>query len=274
MVMAKQTPLDRNEFVDHVEAATRQAGFIIQERDGMMLTLEMQGQPMRCDLKRLYGVYQLQPDRLDDIVAAHLAALGQADQPTPPLSEKQALESFLPLLNPRAWLDAVRQQGAEPPVHRPFVAGLVINYVFDLPQARTYVQQTTYDELLTAPDATPDAIHEMALANLRKRTGPRDCKTFGMSDQTIVVCDKRDGFAATRVLLPDLMATWAERIPGRMLLGVPNRDFLIAFSDRDPEQVAAITQQIRHDAAQREGGLTAELLTWRNGRVAPHRTVH
>jgi uncharacterized protein YtpQ (UPF0354 family) len=274
MAMAKQTPLDHNEFVDHVEAATRQAGFVIQNRDGMMLTLEMQGQPMRCDLKRLYGVYQLQPDRLDDIVAAHLAALGEADKPRPPLSEKQALESFLPLLNPAAWLDVVRKQGAEPPVHRPFAAGLVINYVFDLPDARAYIHQATYDEILTAPDATPDSVHEMALANLRKRTSRRNTKAYGMGDGTIIVCDTRDGFAATRVLLPELMATWAERIPGRMLLGVPNRDFLIAFSDRDPGQVAVMTQQIRRDAAQREGGLTAELLMWRNGRVAPHRTVH
>lgn len=272
--MAKQKPLDHNEFVDHVENATRQAGYVIQKRDGMTLTLEMQGQPMRCDLKQLYGVYRLQPDRLNDIVAAHLAALGEADKPRPPLSEKQALESFLPLLNPTAWLDVVRQQGAQPPVHRPFVAGLVINYVFDLPDARAYVDQKIYDEILSAPDATPDVIHEMALANLRKRTSPRDFKTFGMGDQTLVICDKRDGFAATRVLLPDLMATWAERIPGRMLLGVPNRDFLIAFSDRDPEQVTAITQQVRRDAAQREGGLTKELLMWRNGRVVPHRVVH
>ncbi len=274
MVMTKQTPLDRDLFVEHVAAATRQAGYVIQKREGMVLTLEMQGQPMRCDLKRLYGAYQLQPDRLDDIVAAHLAALGQADQPRPPLSEKQALESFLPLLNPAAWLDAVRQQGAEPPVHRPFVAGLVINYVFDLPDARAYIQPGMYDQILSAPEATPDAVHEMALANLRKRTSPRDSKTYGIGDQTIVICDKKDGFAATRVLLPELMATWAERIPGRMLLGAPNRDFLIAFSDRDPEQVAAMTQQIRHDAAQREGSLTKELLLWQKGRVVAHRTVH
>ncbi len=274
MGMVKQTPLDRNEFVDHVAAATRQAGYVIQKRDGVVLTLEMQGQPMRCDLKQLYSAYQLQPDRLGDIIAAHLAALRQADRPRPPLSEKQALESFLPLLNPRAWLDAVRQQGAQPPVHRPFVAGLVITYVFDLPDARAYIHQAIYDELLSAPDATPDAIHEMALANLRKRTSPRDYKTFGMGDQTIVVCDKRDGFAATRILLPELMATWAERIPGRMLLGAPNRDFLIAFSDRDPEQVAAMTQQVRRDAFQREGGLTRDLLLWHKGRVVEHRTVH
>ncbi len=272
--MSTQTPLDRDAFVDRVETATREAGYTVAKREGTVLILEMQGQSMRFDLKRLYGVYRLQPDWLDDIVASHLAALGQANQPRPPLSEKQALEAFLPLLNPRAWLDVVRQQGAKPPAHRPFAAGLIVNYVFDLPDARAYVDQETYDGLLSTPDATPEAIHEIALANLRKRTSRRDTKAYGMGDGTIIVCDTRDGFAATRVLLPDLMATWAERIPGRMLLGVPNRDFLIAFSDRDPEQVAAITQQIRRDAAQREGGLTAELLMWRNGRVVPHRTVH
>lgn len=272
--MTKQTPLNHDRFVDHVAAATSQAGYVIQKRDGMVLTLEMQGQPMRCDLKRLYSIYQQTPDRLDDIVAAHLAALRQADAPRPPLSEKQALESFLPLLNPAAWLDVVRKQGAEPPVHRPFAAGLVVTYVFDLPDARAYIHQGMYDEILSAPDATPDAVHEMALENLRKRTSRRDTKTYGMGDGTIVVCDTRDGFAATRVLLPELMATWAERVPGRMLLGVPNRDFLIGFSDRDPEQATAMIQQVRRDAAQREGALTAELLMWQKGRVVPYRMVH
>lgn len=272
--MTKQTPLNHDRFVDHVAAATSQAGYVIQKRDGMVLTLEMQGQPMRCDLKRLYSIYQQTPDRLDDIVAAHLAALRQADAPRPPLSEKQALESFLPLLNPAAWLDTMRQQGAEPPVHRPFVAGLVINYVFDLPDARAYIQQEMYEQFLSAPDATAERVHEMALENLRKRTSRRDTKAYGMGDGTLMICETKDGFAATRVLLPELMATWAERIPGRMLLGVPNRDFLIGFSDRDPQQVGAIAQQIRRDAAQREGSLTKDLLMWQKGRVVAYRTVH
>jgi uncharacterized protein YtpQ (UPF0354 family) len=272
--MSKLQPLDRDAFINHIETATRQAGFAIQKREDMVLTLEVQGQPMSCDLRRLYSVYQEAPDRLHDITAAHLAALRQAGAPRPPLSETKTAESFLPLLNPAAWLDAVRKQGAEPPVHRPFAAGLVITYVFDLPDARAYIHQGVYDEVLSAPGATPDAVHEMALENLRKRTGRRDTKTYGMGDGTIVVCDTRDGFAATRVLLPELMATWAERIPGRMLLGVPNRDFLIGFSDRDPEQATAMIQQVRRDAAQREGALTGELLMWHKGRVAPYRTVH
>ncbi len=54
--------------------------------------VEMHGQPMRCDLKRLYSTYQQTPDRLDDIVAAHLAALGQVPAPAPPPTEKEALE--------------------------------------------------------------------------------------------------------------------------------------------------------------------------------------
>ncbi|MCO5246344.1 MAG: DUF1444 family protein [Anaerolineae bacterium] len=83
----------------------------------------------------------------------------------------------------------------------------------------------------------------------------------------MLVCETNDGYAATRVLLPDLMDDWARRIPGRMLIGIPNRDFLIAFSDRDPQHMAAITSQVRRDARRREHALTPELLVWQAGRI-------
>ena len=70
------------------------------------------------------------------------------------------------------------------------------------------------------------------------------------------------------------MSTWSERIPGRMLIGIPNRDFLIAFSDRDPEQVSAIARQVRIDADKREGPLSAELFVWKNGRVRQYQPYH
>jgi hypothetical protein len=68
-------------------------------------------------------------------------------------------------------------------------------------------------------------------------------------------------------LLPDLMAKWAERIPGRMLIGIPNRDFLIAFSDRNPTHLAAIAGQVRRDAAKRDHPLCADLLVWQDGQI-------
>jgi len=67
------------------------------------------------------------------------------------------------------------------------------------------------------------------------------------------------------------MATWAERTPGRMLIGIPNRDFLIAFSDRDPAHVAAIAGQVRRDAAKRDHPLCTDLLLWQNGRIREYR---
>ena len=64
--------------------------------------------------------------------------------------------------------------------------------------------------------------------------------------------------------LDELRAT-ADAIP--LWLARGNRDFLIAFSDRDPQHMAAITSQVRRDARRREHALTPELLVWQAGRI-------
>jgi hypothetical protein len=43
-------------------------------------------------------------------------------------------------------------------------------------------------------------------------------------------------------------------------LGVPNRDFLIGFSDAESETVKTIAVQVHRDAASREYSLTDRLL--------------
>jgi uncharacterized protein YtpQ (UPF0354 family) len=175
------------------------------------------------------------------------------------------------MLNRSELLELAQQKEATPLAHRPFVAGLIITYVFDFPDYRAYVNEDILAKMMAGPETTFDMIHEYALENLRRRTTSHDYQTHGLYDKTMVVCETRDGYAATRVLLPDLMATWAERIPGRMLIGIPNRDFLIAFSDRDPAHVAAIAGQVRRDAAERDHPLCAGLLLWQDGRVREYR---
>lgn len=261
--MAKE--LDRDGFAFTIETATRAAGFPVERSGDFALSVSLHGQPMRCDLESLYATYQNSPQRLDDIVAAHLAALRKV--PAPP-GEQEMMESTLPLLNPTGFLAALRQQQIREPMHRPFAAGLIVTYVIDMPQARAYVNEGMFAKLDAEPDELLDALHTFALDNLRKRTRRRDTQAFGAGDQTLMVCETSDGYGATRVLLPDLMETWAKRIPGRMLIGVPNRDFLIAFSDRDPEHVAAITRQVRRDVRRMEHALTPELLVWQAGRIS------
>jgi len=204
-------------------------------------------------------------------VQAHLNALRSVPPFPPPPTEEQAAESLLPMLNHTQWLKQVQRQDVSPLAHRPFVAGLVITYVFDFPNHRAYVNVDMLAQMMASPEATFDAIHEYALENLRKRTTSRDYETHGLRDKTMIMCETHDGYAATRVLLPDLMAKWAKRIPGRMLIGIPNCDFLIAFSNRDPAHVAAIAGQVRRDAAQRDHPLCADLLVWQDGRIREYR---
>ncbi len=267
----KSKKLNQESFGARVEAATRQAGFEIEKRDGLDLYVIRHGKPMRCKLDKVYSVYQLSPHRLDDIVEAHLEALHGVPPTPPPPTEKEAAESLLPMLNPDWFLEEVKQQGGVSPVHRSFVAGLIVTYVFDFPHHRAYINDEILAKIISSPETTFDVIHEYALENLRKRTTSQVYETHGLFDQTMVVCETRDGYAATRILLPDLMEKWAGRIPGRMLLGVPNRDFLIAFSDRDPEHVAAIASQMRHDVKERDHPLCADLLVWQGGRVREYR---
>jgi len=263
--------LDLESFAAHVEAATRQAGFTIEKRDGLDLYVILHGQPLRCNLNTAYSAYQLSPHRLDDIVQVHLKVLRSVPPPPPPPTEKQAAESLLPMLNQARWLKETQRLDALPLVHRPFIAGLVITYVFDFPHHRAYVNADMLAQIMDRPEITFDMIHEYALENLRKRTTSRNYEAHGLRDKTMIVCETYDGYAATRILLPDLMDKWSRRIPGRMLIGIPNRDFLIAFSNRNPAHVAAIAGQVRRDAAQRDHPLCADLLVWQDGKIREYR---
>jgi uncharacterized protein YtpQ (UPF0354 family) len=189
-------------------------------------------------------------------------------------TEKEVVESLLPLLNPVDVLRGVEQQGLLPLASRPFAGRLVITYVFDMPQVRAYINEALLSRMTSGPEMTFDLLHDLALENLRRRTSSRDYQAYGFAEKTLIVCETQDGFAATRVLLSDLMNTWSERIPGRMLIGIPNRDFLIAFSDQDPEQVSAIASQVRIDADKRDGPLSEELFVWKNGRIRQYQPYH
>ena len=266
--------IDVDAFVERLAAATCQAGFVVEGSDGPVLQIIVHGQSMRCDLSIAYSAYQHSPARLEDVVESHLAALRSVPPPPPMPTEKEAVESLLPLLNSVDVLRGVEQQGLLPLASRPFAGRLVVTYVFDMPQVRAYINEALLARMTSGPEMTFDLFHDLALENLRRRTSSKDYQAYGFAEKTLIVCETGDGFAATRVLLSDLMSTWSDRIPGRMLIGIPNRDFLIAFSDRDPEHIALIAHQVRIDADKREGPLSAELFVWKNGRIRQYQPYH
>lgn len=292
--------LDLETFVTHLGTVTRKAGYMVEKQEGAALWVNIHGNSLRCNLERVYQAYRGAPDRLPDIVKAHLSALKQVP-PTPmPITEEEAGQALLPLLQSSSWLKryeqnpAMEKDGGQPKallsttplpnlatppampalLRRPFVSGIVIVYVFDFPSHRAYVNANMMDGIIKNSNSSLDDIHEYALKNLQLRAEKHRIDVHGSYARMLITCETQDGYAAASILLPDLMNDWAKRLPGRMLIGIPNRDFIIAFSDQHPSGVDVIAEQVRRDASQRQHPLLSRLLLWEAGKIREHRPLH
>jgi uncharacterized protein YtpQ (UPF0354 family) len=265
------TLLSLDDFMARIAQVTREAGFSVDNYSDVYLFITVNDQSSRLNLHPTYQAYTRSPDRLDEIIAGHLRVLRQL--PPPVLTEQTAAEALLPVLQTTQWLVDMQIQEAEPLLYRSFLTGLVIVYVFDLPAARTYVNRTMMQELFNNGNNLDD-IHEHALTNLRKRTKSYKLQTHGSFYQTMISCETHEGYAAVQVLLPEIMEQWARRIPGNMLIGIPNRDFIIAFSEKNPVGISSLARQVSKDASSRKYALYGRLLAWRNGEIREYEPLN
>ncbi len=164
----------------------------------------------------------------------------------------------LPMLKPISLLLLVHERQLPMLVYRPFLADLIITYVIDEPARLVYLNEQHLERWGLAEHE----LYSEALANLRRRTEERGTYTVtGQGATRLIIFKAQDGFDATRLLLPDLLGRWRSELPGNLVIGVPDRDFLILFSDADREVLANVARQIQFDAAQREHSLTDQLFT-------------
>lgn len=236
----------------------------VEEREGLILRLRVGDTPVTTQLTRFYAAYLDAPHALPAIAQAFIEVVRRVGaEGLKEITYEQVQGRLFPMLKPQGYLEATGEQGLPALVHHPFLAGLVITYVIDLERSMAYVNT----EHLARWPLSQDELHTQALANLQRHTTAETYIVYGQGARTLCVCQTNDGYDATRLLLPSLMAEWAQRVPGHLLLGIPNRDFLIGFSDRDPQVVANIAAQVRRDARTRDHGLTSRLFIWREGRV-------
>jgi uncharacterized protein YtpQ (UPF0354 family) len=233
-------------------------------REGMQLRLRINGVEMTADLRNFYNAYTHDPSGIDTIARNFVATtLGLA--PDREVSDFAALaERICPMLKPIELLVTVRERKLPMLAYREFLAQLIITYVIDEQRSVTFINE----DHLERWGVGIAEIHERAIANLRRRTLERvDYVTAGEGAQRLYIFNSGDGYDATRLLLSDVLATWARALPGNLVIGIPNRDFLIGFSDANPEILERIAQQIQADAASREYGLTEQLFTLESGEV-------
>jgi uncharacterized protein YtpQ (UPF0354 family) len=239
----------------------------VLDRAGMELRLRANGADVTADLTNFYSAYSRDPAQLD-VVFETFARVMLGIQPDRSASDYAMLaDRIYPMLKPLEMLVEVRERKLPMLAYREFLADLMIAYVIDEERSVAYINEEHLDRWsLSAHD-----LHEQSLVNLRRRTEQVKYTTVGAGEQQLFIFNSGDGYDASRLLLSDVLAEWARAVPGNLVIGIPNRDFLIAFSDANPEILRAVAMQVQADAARREYGLTDQLFTLVKGAVKEYR---
>ena len=258
-------PMSAGQFAAYIERRLSLEDAIeVLGREEMQLRLRVNGAEMIAGLDNFYSAYARDPSQLDTIARNFVATtLGLA--PNREIDDFAELAGRIcPMLKPIELLVTVRERKLPMLAYREFLAQLIITYVIDEQRSVTFIN----DDHLERWGVDVAAIHDQAIANLRRRTHDQiDYVTAGEGEQRLFIFNSGDGYDATRLLLSDVLATWARALPGNLVIGIPNRDFLIGFSDANAEILERIAQQIQADAAGREYGLTDQLFTLQSGEV-------
>jgi uncharacterized protein YtpQ (UPF0354 family) len=269
---------DQNNGVTAVMTAEQFAGYMEKrltvydeieflDREGMELRLRANGADVTADLTNFYSAYSRDPAQLDVVFETFVRVM-LGIQPDRSASDYAALaDRIYPMLKPLEMLVEVRERKLPMLAYREFLADLMIAYVIDEERSVAYINEEHLDRWsVSAHD-----LHEHSLVNLRRRTEQVKYTTVGAGEQQLFIFNSGDGYDASRLLLSEVLAEWARALPGNLVIGIPNRDFLIAFSDANPEILRAVAMQVQADAAQREYGLTDQLFTFVKGVVKEYR---
>lgn len=176
-----------------------------------------------------------------------------------PAALRDVAGRILPQVVPASFCEA----GGAGVVSLPLVADLRVALVLDEPHRYTFISQATVRHWGVAPEALLD----LALANLRRRLGDVEWKRIGRGPRTTYLCETFDGYDASRILILDAFWPVLAGVPGEVVLGIPHRDCLVAVSDQDRDLVAELQRTVAADYAQARYPVSPRLFRFRNGRL-------
>lgn len=239
----------------------------VLDRAGMELRLRANGADVTADLTNFFSAYARDPAQLDVVFETFVRVM-LGIQPDRSTSDYAALaDRIYPMLKPLEMLVEIRERKLPMLAYREFLGDLMIAYVIDEDRSVAYINEEHLDRW----SVSVQDLHEQSLANLRRRTEEVKYTTVGAGEQQLYIFNSGDGYDASRLLLSEVLADWAHALPGNLVIGIPNRDFLIAFSDANPEILRAVAVQVQADAARRDYGLTDQLFTLVKGVVKEYR---
>ncbi|MCA9739260.1 MAG: DUF1444 family protein [Gemmatimonadetes bacterium] len=223
-------------------------GWTLVEEGSARLRIQAGDDALQVDLTHLYR--ELSEIRSGDAAADRTARqerfrhffAGAADS----LRETSAAltpadrERVLPMLVGPSFLAELRST-VELPVRPVSGSSLAVVYVLDGAHAMSYLTEVRRSEL----ELDAEALHALALANLRARTSSEPVRT-ALDQEGLVAVATGDGYDATRLLLVGEQLGPGERLAA----AVPGRDMLVLSKvpdDGDWSGLAALAQTFQGD---------------------------
>lgn len=164
----------------------------------------------------------------------------------------------LPKLIAKFYLEQVREameRSNDELLYKPFVGDLLVSWVVDQPEHSFYLTQ----KKLEMWGKGREELTRVASENLKKLPGNEAFSVGrGQSGRPALIWQTLDSYDATRILLPNFYEL-ASQVLGEkeFVVGVPNRDFLIAVPLPDAQSVAPL---VASDFQRMHHQLTPKLL--------------
>ncbi len=260
--------LDEEEFGDLVEERMESLGDIEElAREGLEIRFRWHGRSVVSELEHFYNAYRRAPAQLKSILESLEGAVRSFAPDRGPQLWDELEDRIYPMLKPVEMLAEVAERNLPQLIYRPFMADMIVCYVIDEPDSVAFVNE----EHLKVWGVMETTLYTRAVDNLRTKTlKPGTAQVIGEGADMLFIYATLDGYDAARILLLDIMNEWAHIIPGRLVIGIPNRDFLIGFSDANPEVLHRLALRIAQDAQTLDYPLTDQLWTVVDSRIIPY----
>lgn len=267
--MADRLLTERDLAARLAERLRREPGVVkvrIGAQGGLEVQMARQDKAYGIGLGNLHRMYIMAPAQLDQLVEMMVQQVRSLPAHLQAKERGSPTQDLFPQIKGVEFLRQADVQSIEI-ARQPLVDGLSIVYVADTPTSMRFLT----NEDIARNKMTVAQLHELALANLARKTANTGYVVGGEGGRTMLISQTRDSYDAARILLPDLQAQAAQYLGGRLLFGIPNRDCLIMLSDQDAELVADIAAQVARDYESQPHPLSPRLYAVEEGRFIEYR---
>ncbi|HWI60776.1 MAG TPA: DUF1444 family protein [Symbiobacteriaceae bacterium] len=231
----------------------------------LLLVEPTQGRQRVVSLANLYESYVQAPRKRDQVIGAFLEALVYEEEPMIAGTFAENRGNIMPQVVPQTLLEYCKQDNRELAAV-PYLGGLAIAFVLDEAERYTYIHQ----RVMQGWGASETELLQAAMENMQQMGTEEAYYQIGMDERMTLVWETFDGYDASRILLTRDVIAAAAQVPGNVLIGIPNRDYMVLFSDLNAEFVAEMREKIREDFESHDYPITSRLFTLVDGVLAPY----